>query len=137
MKTVTTIPTNTINYTTNDEYVNIMLRSSEQCDEARANGFDFFYMENARYPNPYIRVRWSDIKKTLATTPTSAINDNNEYVNIILHGEQEKEAFTKGLGLHLTICNGYLIPYVKVKWSDLMKIKQELNNHFYLRYRGF
>lgn len=63
MKTITTIPTNTINYTTNDEYVNIMLHSSEQCAEAQANGFDLFYREHERHLIPYIRVRWSDLMK--------------------------------------------------------------------------
>lgn len=62
--TVTTIPTSAINNTPNDEYVNIMLHSSEQCEEAQKNGFTIFCRDYAGLHHiPYIRVRWSDIMK--------------------------------------------------------------------------
>ena len=65
MKTsaITTIPTSSIKNIPNDEYVDIVLHSQRQCEEAQANGFELLCRDYAGHLIPYIRVKWSDIMK--------------------------------------------------------------------------
>ena len=57
----TTILTSEVKNIPNDEYIDIVIRSKEQYEEAQANGFEFFYKEYAGHLITYIQVKWSDI----------------------------------------------------------------------------
>ena len=64
--------------------------------------------------------------KISATISTSEVKNipNEEYVNIILHSQRQwKEAQDNGFELLYKDYAGYLLPYIQVKWSDIMKIK--------------
>ena len=57
----TTIPTSEVKNVPNDEYIDIVIRSKEQYEEAQSNGFELFYKEYAGHLITYIKVKWSDI----------------------------------------------------------------------------
>lgn len=62
----------------------------------------------------------------MKTVTTSAINNtpNDEIVNIMLRSvKQLEEARANGFGIFYRDYKGHLIPYIRVQWSDLMKIK--------------
>ena len=64
--------------------------------------------------------------KISATISTSEVKNipNEEYVNIMLHSQRQcKEAQDNGFELLYKDYTGYLLPYIQVKWSDIMKIK--------------
>lgn len=60
----TTIPTSEVKNIPNNEYIDIIIHSKEQYEEAQANGFELFYKEYAGHLITYIQVKWSDIIKT-------------------------------------------------------------------------
>ena len=57
------IPTSEVKTIPNNEYIDIVIRSKEQYEEAQAKGFEFFYKEYAGHLITYIQVKWSDIMK--------------------------------------------------------------------------
>lgn len=59
----TTIPTSEVKNIPNNEYIDIIIHSKEQYEEAQVNGFEFFYKEYAGHLITYIQVKWSDIMK--------------------------------------------------------------------------
>ena len=64
--------------------------------------------------------------KISATIPTSEIKNvpSEEYVNIMLHSQKQcKEAQDNGFELLYQEYAGHLLPYIRVKWSDIMKTK--------------
>ena len=64
--------------------------------------------------------------KISATILTSEVKNipNEEYVNIMLHSQRQcKEAQDNGFELLYKDYAGYLLPYIQVKWSDIMKIR--------------
>ena len=64
--------------------------------------------------------------KISATISISEVKNipNEEYVNIMLHSQRQcKEAQDNGFELLYKDYAGYLLPYIQVKWSDIMKIK--------------
>ena len=64
--------------------------------------------------------------KISATISTSEVKNipNEEYVNIMLHSQRQcKEAQDNGFELLYKDYAGYLLPYIQVKWSDIIKIK--------------
>ena len=64
---------------------------------------------------------------TATKVSTNAIKDipNNEYVNITLHSQKQcEEAQANGFEILCRDYAGHLIPYIRVKWSDIMKINQ-------------
>ena len=64
--------------------------------------------------------------KISATISTSEVKNipNEEYVNIMLHSQRQcKEAQDNGFELLYKDYASYLLPYIQVKWSDIMKIK--------------
>ena len=64
--------------------------------------------------------------KISATISTSEVKNipNEEYVNIMHHSQRQcKEAQDNAFELLYKDYAGYLLPYIQVKWSDIMKIK--------------
>ena len=63
---------------------------------------------------------------TAIKVSTNAVKDipNDEYVNITLHSQKQcEEAQANGFEILCMDYAGHLIPYIRVKWSDIMKIK--------------
>ena len=56
-----TIPTSAVNNIPNEEYIDIIIRSKEQYEEAQAKGFEILYKKYAGHLITYIQVKWSDI----------------------------------------------------------------------------
>ena len=63
MKISTTISTSEVKNIPNNEYIDIIIHSKEQYEEAQDNGFEFFYKEYAGHLITYIQVKRSDIMK--------------------------------------------------------------------------
>lgn len=64
---------------------------------------------------------------TATKVSTNAIKDipNDEYVNITLHSQKQcEEAQANGFDLLCRDYAGRRIIYIRVKWSDIMKINQ-------------
>ena len=59
----TTIPTSEVKTIPNNEYIDIIIHSKEQYEEAQDNGFEFFYRIYEGHLITYIQVKWSDIMK--------------------------------------------------------------------------
>ena len=63
MKISATISTSEVKNIPNNEYIDIIIHSKEQYEEAQDNGFEFFYKEYAGHLITYIQVKRSDIMK--------------------------------------------------------------------------
>ena len=64
---------------------------------------------------------------TATKVSTNAVKDipNDEYVNITLHSQKQcEEDQANGFDLFYKDYAGHRIIYIRVKWSDIMKLNQ-------------
>ena len=65
---------------------------------------------------------------SITTIPTKSIKSipNDEYVDIALYFQKQyEEAQANGFEILYRDYAGHLIPHIRVKWSDIMRIKWE------------